>query len=129
MPNSEIENLRHQSYAGKKTSHRPLRERFSVTSVSSNPSEVVSRALRRVIGGLTIQSPGIAGCCARREQPRTRSRSTINSRDRWGLPCSPPVGRSRPCHEGTISRFERAVCDLLHAEGAPHFDARDGRGL
>src|SRR5262245_5441836 len=35
MPNSEIENLRHQSYSQKKTSHRPLRERFSISATAA----------------------------------------------------------------------------------------------
>src|SRR5262249_50639734 len=67
----------------------------------------------------TNPTRSILGCsCARTAGGHAAAAppsSVMKSRRQIWIAMCPSRGRSYPCNGGTISRFERAVCDYFHA--------------
>src|SRR5262245_4453045 len=78
----------------------------------------------------TNPTRSILGCsCARTaggHAAAAPTSSVMKSRRRIWIAMCPSRGRSCPCNGGTISRFERAVCDYFTLGSAPGADCKGG---
>src|SRR5262249_20051587 len=77
----------------------------------------------------TKPTRSIVGCCARTAGGHAAAAppsSVMKSRRRIWIAMCPSRGRSCPCNGGTISRFERAVCDYFTLGSAPGADCKGG---
>src|SRR5262249_4156877 len=79
----------------------------------------------------TKPTRSIVGCCARTAGGHAAAAppgSVLKSRRRIWIAMGPSRGRSCPCNGGTISRFERAVCDYFTLGSAAGADCKGKQG-